>query len=508
MIGVHAGGMLMKRRTFCASVLASGVSALAWQRALAAAAAAPIPAEMTAVTGSGARVALRGADVDELRSRLRGSLLLPGSDGYDDARRLWNAAFDRRPALIARCAGAADVMRCVDFARDHDLLTSVRGGGHSISGLSACDGGLMIDLSPLRSVSVDPAAKTARVEGGVLLGHLDREAQAFGLATTAGTVSHTGVGGLTLGGGLGRIGRRFGLACDNVRAVDIVTADGQLSHASADENPELFWGIRGGGGNFGVVTAFHFDLHRVDPGMTGGMIMYPFDRARELMKFYAEYSVSAPDELYIDGGLTTLQDGQQAVWFDACYSGPPRDAERVLAPLRRFGKPLRDAIGPVEYVRIQASADAQNDFGSGHYMKSGFIDGLPPALIDILVDGFAGQPPGRLNVFFQHMGGAIARLPTDFNAFPHREATHDLLMASGWSDPAQAESGMASVRMLWPQVESFTRGFYVNSASAGADEQGRIRTNYGRKYDRLVALKNRYDPRNLFRLNANIRPTA
>lgn len=498
--------MIMKRRTFCGSVLASGAFALTWQRALAVAAAAPVPAEVNAVTGGGGRVALRGVEVEELRARLRGSLLLPGSDGYDDARRLWNAAFDRRPALIARCAGAADVMRCVDFAREHDLLTSVRGGGHSISGLSACDGGLMIDLSPLRSVSVAPAAKTARVEGGVLLGHLDREAQAFGLATTAGTVSHTGVGGLTLGGGIGRIGRRFGLACDNVRAVDIVTADGKLRHASAEENPELFWGVRGAGGNFGVVTAFHFNLHRVDPVMTGGMIVYPFDRARELMRFYAEYSVSAPDELYIDGGLTTLPDGTRAVWFEPCYSGPPGDADRVLAPLRQFGRPLRDEIGPVEYVRIQASGDVANDFGASHYMKSGFINGLPVNLVDILVDGFAERPPGSVNIFFQHMGGAIARLPTDFNAFPHREATHDLLVGSAWSDAARAETAMASVRALWPRVEPFTRGFYVNSA--GPDDEARMRANFGPRYDRLVALKNRYDPRNLFRLNANIRPTA
>jgi FAD/FMN-containing dehydrogenase len=497
----------VKRRIFCGAALASAATlSISWQRALAAAT-APAMGELAAMTGGGRRIGLPAADVEGLRASLRGSLLLPGNPGYDDARRIWNAAFDRRPAMIARCSGTADVMRAVDFARTHDLLTAVRGGGHSPSGLSACEGGLMIDLSQMNGVRVDSVAKTARAEGGALLGQLDHEAQTFGLATTAGTVSHTGVGGLTLGGGLGRVGRRFGLACDNVRAVDLVTADGKLVRASSEENPELYWGVRGGGGNFGVATSFEFRLHPVPTTVFGGAIMYPFERARELLTYFAEFSVTAPDELYLDAALTKLQSGQLAVWFEACWSDEHSAGERLLQPLRQqFGKPLLDEIAPVRYVALQASADEANAFGAYHYLKGGFIHGLSPALIDVLVEGFPDLGPDTPDVFFQHAGGAIARLPADHNAFAHRAATHDLLLLSQWTDPARAEGYTAAVRKLWAAVEPHTRGFYVNEAVP--DDERKIRLNYGDHYARLLALKKRYDPGNLFRLNANVRPAA
>jgi FAD/FMN-containing dehydrogenase len=332
----------MKRREFVASA-GSVLTVLA---------AGAVPA--TGIAGK--QVVLSASDIADLRASLRGQLLTPGQDGYDSARRIWNGAFDKNPALIARCAQATDVSQTVKFARAHGLLVAVRGGGHSLSGQSVCDGGLMIDLSPMQGVQVDPQTKRASAQPGVLLGHFDRETQAHGLATTAGTVSHTGVAGLTLGGGMGRLARKFGYTCDNLLSVDIVTADGRLVKASAHDNPDLFWGLRGGGGNFGVVTSFEYQLHEVAPAMIGGMLIFPFVNARELIGSFADFIDGASDEMYCDCAIVTGPNGQRVIALNACHSGTTAAAEKELAQLRKIGKPIQDGLGASTYVTRMAAA--------------------------------------------------------------------------------------------------------------------------------------------------------
>ncbi|MGB5132261.1 MAG: FAD-dependent oxidoreductase, partial [Steroidobacteraceae bacterium] len=379
----------MKRRDFCASAIATiGATALPFGRVFAAV--ASIATDISAVTGDGRQIVLSRSDVDDFRASLRGQLLLPDAVGYDDARRIWNGMFDRRPALIARCAGTADVVQSVNFARAHELLVAVRGGGHSLSGQSVCDNGLMIDLTPMRSVRVDPARKSVRVEPGVLLGELDRESLAFGLVTTTGTVSHTGAAGLTLGGGFGRLSRRYGMACDNVTAVDVVTASGQFLQANATDNPDLYWGVRGGGGNFGVVTSFEYRLHSFDGRAYGGHLVFPFAQARDVLRGFADAWAQAPDELWIDPNLVVTPAGDKLVGMDVCYSGPPATAERTLAPYRRLGKPLRDELGPMKYTQLQTKDDARARIGRHYYTKSGFVKQLDGNLIDTIIDTFAG----------------------------------------------------------------------------------------------------------------------
>jgi FAD/FMN-containing dehydrogenase len=437
---------------------------------------------------------------------MRGEVLTAGQDGYDSARRIWNGAFDRKPALIARCSGAADVILAVNFARAHDLLVAVRGGGHSLSGQSVCDGGIMIDLAPMQGVHVDPVGRIARVEPGVLLGSLDHETQAFGLATPAGTVSHTGAAGLTLGGGFGRLARRYGLACDNVLAADVVTAGGKLVRAGVKENPDLLWGLRGGGGNFGVVTSFEYRLHRVDPNMYGGSLIFPLEVAREVLTFFSGYSARAADDLYIDVILGSTPDGHKALIFDVCYSGPLQEAERVLKPLREISKPIVDGLRPQTYIALQKSGDDNYVVGRSYYLKSGFIRAIEPAMVEETVGRYQTAPPGSFLVFVHH-GGAISRIQPDASAFLHRDAQHSVLVGAAWQDRGDGERLMQWARATWKAVEPLTDGFYVNEL-ANDDPDRRIRQNYGTNYGRLVRLKNQYDPTNLFRLNANVKPTA
>jgi FAD/FMN-containing dehydrogenase len=490
----------MKRRSFCTAALAvTAASVVPFRRAFA--------AEVPALTKTGAEILLSSADVDDLRAGLRGQLLLTGQDGYDEARRIWNGSFDRKPALIARCAGAADVMRAASFAKSHDLLVAVRGGGHSVSGQSVCDGGLMIDLSRMRGIRVDPQARRARAEPGVLLGELDRETLAFGLATPAGTVSHTGIAGLTLGGGFGRIARKYGLTCDNLVGADVVTADGRLVHASTDENPDLLWGLKGGGGNFGVVTSFEYQLHVVDPMMYGGLIIYPLSAARDVLRFFADFALEAPDELNLDAALITLPDGNRVFAFDTCYSGPLADAERVFAPLRSVSPPLQDLAGPAPYVRMQASLDEMYHVGIKAYERSGFLRRIERNLVDEILERLAEGNLPTTQVLFVHHGGAIARVRPDATAFWRRDPAHSILVQGHWSDPADSDAIMGWCRGAWDAIESHTNGFYVNTI-AEDDPQRRVRGTYGDNYARLVALKNQYDPTNLFRRNANIEPTV
>jgi|SRR5690606_6089683 len=489
----------MKRRAFCAAgISAAALSFLPFRRAFA--------EDVPALTNDGAEIVLRAIDVEDLRAGLRGPLLLAGQDGYDEAHRIWNGSFDRRPALIARCAGAADVMHAVAFAKAHDLLVAVRGGGHSISGQSVCDGGLMVDLSLMRGIRVDPAARRARAEPGVLLGELDRETQAFGLATPAGTVSHTGIAGLTLGGGFGRIARKHGLTCDNLVAADVVTADGRLVHASEDENADLLWGLRGGGGNFGIVTSFEYRLHAVDPMMYGGPILYPFAAAGEVLRFFADYALEAPDEMYADAALITAPSGERVLALDTCFCGPLADAERQFEPLRRVAKPLQDLAGPTPYVRLQTALDETYHHGIKAYERSGFLRRIEPTLADEVVERLAASNLPTAQVIFVHHGGEIARVRPDATAFWHRDAQHSMLIQGHWTDPAQSDEIMGWARSTWAALESHTNGFYVNTI-AEDDPQRRVRGTYGENYPRLAALKNAYDPTNLFRRNANIEPT-
>ena len=498
----------MNRRGFVLSSVGAAVAlSLAGRQALAAL--APIVDDVQAVTGDGARVTLGKSAVQELRDSLRGALLLPGQPGYDEARRVLNASIDRHPALIVQPTGAADVRTAVTFARQHGLLLAVKCGGHSYAGKSTCEGGMQIDLSRMRGVHVDAQARKAYVAGGSLLGELDHEAMSLGLVTTAGTVSHTGVGGLTLGAGFGRLARRYGLALDNVLGADVVTADGRLLHASATENPDLYWGIRGGGGNFGVVTGFEFRLHPMERQVIGGSVVFPVARARELLDFYANYSLSAPDELYCDAIMSTppAAAGRPGVFvFDVCYSGPAGGAERALAPLRALGKPIADKIGPVDYVKLQRSGDRTDPRNEGSYLKSGFIDDFPAPLVAAIVDGYRTDPLRSTTVFFQHSGGAIGRVAADATAFPHRRSRLNMFAVTSWDLVHDGAPHSAYAKELWSKLQPYTDGYYTNEVAN--EPQKQVDENYQGNIGRLVELKNKYDPTNLFRLNANVKPTA
>ncbi len=495
----------MKRRTFVSSAISAGaIALLPARRVLASSADAP------AIGRTGKQLVLRGGDIDALRGSLRGQLLTASDAGYEQARHIWNGAFDRKPALIVRCAGPSDVVQAVNFARTQDLLIAVRAGGHSLSGQSTCDGGLMIDLSPMRGVRVDPIARTARVEGGALLGDLDRESQAFGLATPAGRVSHTGVAGLTLGGGFGRLTPRFGLSCDNLRAADVITANGAYVRTSAKENRDLLWGLQGGGGNFGVVTSFEFQLHPVTPQMYGGVLVYPLARARELLRFLAEFSQRKPDELFADTVLGTVPQVGKALVFAVCYSGPLDKAEEAVKPLRQFG-PVVDALRPSKYVELQAAQDRGASAGRGYYERSGFVTRMVPELIDAAVDCMeSAEPPGARMVFSGDCGGAFTRVARDATAFWNRDARITLIVQGDWDDPrdtAAAEAHMRWARATFDRLAPHTKGFYVNTIAVD-DPHQRVRASYGDNYARLVALKRKYDPANLFHRNANIDPAA
>jgi FAD/FMN-containing dehydrogenase len=494
---------LFNRRYFMRSALATiPVAALPYGKLFAADEAG---VDVEAVSMDGKPIVLKAGDIKDLGARLRGNLLLASSPGYDDARKIWNGAFDRHPALIARCSGAEDVSEAVRFAAAQRLLVSVRGGGHSLSGQSACDKGLMIDLAQMNSARVDAKHRRAYVEGGALLGALDHESLPHGLATTAGTVSHTGVGGLTLGGGFGRLGRRFGLACDNLRAVDLITADGKSLTASSEENPELFWGLRGGGGNFGVATSFEFQLHSVDPIVLGGSIDFAFTDAAAVLDFYYDYSLRAPDELNLGCVLLKLPDGTRSISFEICYSGPRAQAEKILAELSAVRKPMNSDVAFMPYVALQRSGDEFSAPGLKYYSKSGFVQKPTPALRDALI-GVIDNPnfPSGLVIDQAPGGGAYARVkPTD-TAFAQRSAAMLIVMGTGWNDPAIKEQVIEGARAAWSKIEPHTHGFYMNVYNK--EDSARIRDTYGVNYERMVALKSRMDPNNLFHMNANVSP--
>jgi FAD/FMN-containing dehydrogenase len=497
----------MNRRHFCQGSVAAAVAAsLSGGQSFASVlqALTQVTSNINAITGNGADIVLEKAAVQELSDSLRGNLLLTGSEGYDVARKVLNNSIDKYPALIVQPSGAADIQSAVNFARERNLLLAVKCGGHSFSGKSTCDGGMQIDLSRVRGVRVDPKSRTAYVEGGSHLGDMDHETMAQGLVTTAGTVSHTGVGGLTLGGGFGRVGRRFGLALDNVKAVDIVTANGSLRRASADENPDLYWAVRGGGGNFGVVTSFEFQLHPMQRQIIGGELVFPLSAAGDLMRFYGDICRTMPDDLYLDFIMAAPPKNADAVaMLHACYSGPADQADKVLAPLTEFGKPLANTLKPMDYVAIQSAWDNADPRNGGDYMKSGFTREITDDLVDALVGGFEPHPDRTTQIFYQCSGGAISRVPDDATAFAHRYASHSVFTVVTWETDVERDPHVRYIRNFWNGVEPHTRGFYTNEI---ADEaQNIVNDNYFDNFDRLLKLKDEYDPTNLFRLNANIR---
>jgi FAD/FMN-containing dehydrogenase len=442
------------------------------------------------------------------KTTVRGALLRPGDDGYDEARTIWNAMIDRRPALIVRCAGVADVINAVNFARTHDLLVAVRGGGHNVAGNAVCDGGIMIDLSPMKGIHVDPTTRTARAEGGVTWGDFDHETQAFGLATTGGVIPSTGIAGLTLGGGIGWLMGSYGLSCDNLLSVDIVTADGQLLKASASEHPDLFWGVRGGGGNFGVVTSFEYQLHPVSQ-VLGGMVIHPMEKAREVLQFYREFTRMAPDELSAFAALLTSPDGVPVIAIIVCYNGSLAEGEKVLQPLRTFGRPLADEIGLMTYTAQQHMLVEGFPSGLQNYWKSNFLQSFSDDAIDTLIERFATVPSPTSSIAIEHISGAVSRVGEDDTAFNHRRSPYNLLIVGIWPDPQDNDAHIHWVRETWDAIQSFSSGgVYVNYLGQADDEGAeRIKEAYGvAKYERLLELKKKYDPTNLFRLNQNINP--
>jgi FAD/FMN-containing dehydrogenase len=455
------------------------------------------------------------AALADLARHFRGELIRPGDPQYDAARRIWNGAIDRHPALVARCTGVADVQAAIRFARERDLLVALRGGGHNVAGTAVCDGGVVIDLSPMKGMWVDPAARTARAQPGLLWGEFDREAQAFGLATPGGIITHTGIAGLTLGGGLGWLMRRHGLTADNLLSADVVTADGEFLRTSAGEHADLFWGLRGGGGNFGVVTSFEYRLHPVGPIVLAGVILHPAARARDVLGFYRDYIASAPDELTTIAVLRMAPPapflppwvhGQPVVVIGACYAGPVEEGERAVAPLRRFGDPLVDLIRPTPYVSHQGLFDPTAPHGLGYYWKSEYVPSLSDTLIDTLAaHAWRVVTPESYTIIF-HLGGAVGREDPEGSAFEDRRAAHAVNIDAVWSEPARAPACIAWTRDFWEAVRPYSTGHvYVNFL--GEEGQDRVRGAYGEaKYERLQVLKRKYDPTNFFRLNQNIRP--
>ncbi len=448
---------------------------------------------------------LDGTKTEEFSARLGGQLIRPGDPEYDNARRVWNAMSDKRPALIARCAGVADVIACVNFARENGLLVAVRGGGHNAAGNAVCDGGLVIDLSQMCRVHVDPKTRTARADGGVTWGDLDRETQAFGLATVGGTVSMTGIAGLTLGGGMGWLMRKHGLACDNLISAEVVTAEGQVVTASANENADLFWGLRGGGGNFGVVTSLEYRLHEVGP-IVAKLALYPLEIGKDVLRFCREFTSTAPEEVTTFVVFMTAPDGPPMAAIVGCYTGPADEGEQLLQPITAFGPPA-EVIELSSYIDLQTAFDQDPSSRDGryNYLKSDFLQGLSDEAIDIICDQFDRVTHPWSITFLEHMGGAIRRLNNSDTAFNQRDAEYNFVAWSCWESPAENEQHIAWARGFSAAMEPFkTGGVYLNYL--GEEGAERVKAAYGDTFDWLVALKNKYDPTNFFRLNQNIKP--
>ncbi|MFX0181918.1 MAG: FAD-binding oxidoreductase [Candidatus Hodarchaeota archaeon] len=456
--------------------------------------------------------------LENLKELIQGDVLLPSDNDYDKARKIWNGMIDKCPALIVQCSGPADVIDAVKFAREHDLLVSVRGGGHNVSGNALCDDGMVIDLSQMKGVRVDPKSRTIRAQAGVTLGELDRETQVFGLSVPSGIVTTTGIAGLTLGGGFGYISRKYGLSIDNLISVDIVTAEGEFLTTSKTENEDLFWGLRGGGGNFGIVTSFEYKLQKIGPMVLGGMLLHPMENAPEFLRYYRDFIADAPDELTVVPLLRLAPaapflpkelHGKPVVGVIVLYTGSINDGESLIAPLRQYGTPLIDGIGPKPFRVLQSLLDVSARPGLNYYVKSEFLPALSDDIIDTLVDhGSRITSPLSVIAGF-HLGGAISRVDEDATAYSHRDAAYSLILNTAWKDPNESEKHIQWTRAFWEALQPFSSGgAYVNFQSHDEGED-RVKTTYGKaKLERLSVLKKKYDPSNFFRLNRNIKPAS
>jgi FAD binding domain/Berberine and berberine like len=443
---------------------------------------------------------------EELGSGLRGEVVCPGDRGYDTARAVFNGMVDRRPLAVLRPADAAEVVRCITVARRHDLPLSVRGGGHSVAGNAVRDGALMLDLSAMKALRVDPATRRVRAGPGLTLGEFDRATQAFGLATTLGVVSTTGIAGLTLGGGLGWLNGRYGLACDNLISAEVATADGRLLWASAQEHEDLFWGIRGGGGNFGVVTSFEYQLHPVDL-VLAGVLSYPLAMAPRVLRFYDDFAKAAPDELSTAASLGRTPAGEPTVSIAVCYCGPLDEGEQLLRPLRTFQEPLDDQVQPMPYAVLQGARDDGFPFGRLHYWKSGWLREVTDGAIETLLQFLPQMPSSASSVGLQQLHGAASRVAPSATAFPHRAEQYDFLILSQWSEATDSDRNIRWTKALFEAMQPHLEAsVYVNNL--GDEGQARVRAAYGENYPRLAAVKKTYDPDNLFRANQNIDPST
>lgn len=441
---------------------------------------------------------------DRLKAQLRGDLLTPGSSDYDSARRIWNGMIDKRPGAIIRCLGVADVVAAVQFAAENNMLLAIRGGGHNVAGLATCDGGIVIDLSRMKGAHVDPGRRTVQAQAGMTWGDFDRETQLFGLATTGGQVSTTGISGLTLGGGIGWLMGRCGLACDNVLSFQVVTADGSVRTASPEEHADLYWALRGGGGNFGVVVSMKFKLYPITTVLSG-MVVHPLERAKEVIRFYRDFVATAPDELTVYAAALTTPDGFEALAIVPCYCGDDLgEGERLLQPLRAFGPPVADTVGPMPYITLQQMLDPACPYGIRSYWKSTFLRELNDDAIDTFVSHARSRTSPRTIAVLEHYHGQAQRVPPDETAIPLRQYACNLVLLSMW-DTGDPDPHIAWTRNCWAAMQPFSTGsVYVNTLAA--DDSSRVREAYGPIYDRLAEIKAKYDPRNLFRVNHNIRP--
>ena len=497
----------MDRRKFCKTAAFASMAAAYPMIGACARKEEAVPAAADAIPGipaislDGAETEITKAQVKELVDAMQGRVLLSEHPDYEGARKVWNGMHDKRPALIARCQNTQDICHAVDFARDNNLLLAVRGGGHSWPGKSVCDGGLMLDLAEMTNIDVDAEGQTAWCDGGALLGHLDDATLPHGLATTAGVVSHTGVGGYTLGGGFGRLNRKYGLTIDNVIGAELITADGQVRHVTADNEPDLFWAIRGGGGNFGVVSRFQYQLHPFDRNVLSGMLVWPIEQARDVLEFYAEWQAGLSREMYTGPAMVTHPELGHVVALEVVYNGDPAAGEKELAPMRAIGKMKADAVLLQDYKVTQTQEDATTAHGIRSYARNGMVGEFSQALVNDMIDAYIPDP--RAAIFTHTAGGAVKDHGELDTAFPHRNAETMIVYFTGWMDPEQDEEGKALCKQWHQALSAHHGGYYDNIEQETA---GTVSKNYGPNYARLQGIKGEYDPGNLFRLNSNIEP--